>query len=100
MGTEAGGAVNEKRALYRNRRPQSNVCASMTSLPLYLDHAATTPLLPAAREAMLAGFAYWANPSSPHAQGRAARAMLEEARARVKAALNWQGEVIFTSGAS
>ncbi|HET9630022.1 MAG TPA: aminotransferase class V-fold PLP-dependent enzyme [Novosphingobium sp.] len=72
----------------------------MTSVPLYLDHAATTPLLPAAREAMLAGFAYWANPSSPHAQGRAARAMLEEARARVKAALNWQGEVIFTSGAS
>lgn len=65
-----------------------------------LDHAATTPLLPAAREAMLEGFALWANPSSPHKPGRAARAALEDARARVKAALGWQGEVIFTSGAS
>lgn len=67
---------------------------------IYLDHAATTPLLPAAREAMLEGFAIWANPSSPHKPGRAARAALEDARARVKAALGWQGEVIFTSGAS
>ena len=68
--------------------------------PIYLDHAATTPLLPAAHEAMLEGFAIWANPSSPHKAGRAARAALEEARARVKAALGWTGEVIFTSGAS
>ena len=67
---------------------------------LYLDHAATTPLLPAARDAMAHGFAIWANPSSPHRAGRAARAALEEARARVKAALGWQGEVVFTSGAS
>ncbi|WP_298191501.1 aminotransferase class V-fold PLP-dependent enzyme [Novosphingobium sp.] len=67
---------------------------------IYLDHAATTPLLPAAREAMLEGFAIWANPSSPHKAGRAARAALEDARERVKAALGWQGEVIFTSGAS
>jgi len=67
---------------------------------IYLDHAATTPLLPAARAAMLEGFALWANPSSPHKAGRAARAALEEARARVKAALGWQGELIFTSGAS
>lgn len=70
-------------------------------MPLvYLDHAATTPLLPAAREAMLEGFALWANPSSPHKAGRAARAALEAARGRVKVALGWQGEVIFTSGAS
>ncbi|MEP7221055.1 MAG: aminotransferase class V-fold PLP-dependent enzyme [Novosphingobium sp.] len=68
--------------------------------PIYLDHAATTPLLPAAREAMGVGFDVWANPSSPHGAGRAARAALEDARARVKAALGWQGEVIFTSGAS
>lgn len=67
---------------------------------IYLDHAATTPLLPAAREAMLEGFALWANPSSPHKPGRAARAALEDARARVKAALGWPGEVVFTSGAS
>lgn len=68
--------------------------------PVYLDHAATTPLLPAAREAMLEGFALWANPSSPHKAGRAARSALEDARGRVKAALGWTGEVIFTSGAS
>ena len=67
---------------------------------IYLDHAATTPLRPEAREAMLRGFEIWANPSSPHAEGRKARAALEEARERVKAALGWDGEVIFTSGAS
>lgn len=67
---------------------------------IYLDHAATTPLLPAARAAMEHGFAIWANPSSPHAEGRRARAALEDARARVKAVLGWAGEVIFTSGAS
>lgn len=72
----------------------------MTSPRIYLDHAATTPLLPAAREAMLDGFARWANPSSPHASGRAARAALEEARSRVAAALGWSGEMIFTSGAT
>src|SRR6478736_7693828 len=67
---------------------------------IYLDHAATTPLRPEAAEAMLRGFELWANPSSPHAEGRKARAALEDARARVKAGLGWDGEVIFTSGAS
>jgi cysteine desulfurase len=67
---------------------------------VYLDHAATTPLLPAAAEAMAHGFAIWANPSSPHRTGRAARAALEDARARIAAALGWTGEVILTSGAS
>lgn len=67
---------------------------------IYLDHAATTPLRPEARAAMEHGFALWANPSSPHAEGRAARAKLEDARERLKAVLGWQGEVIFTSGAS
>lgn len=57
-------------------------------------------MLPAAREAWLEGAAIWANPSSPHAPGRAARAGLEDARARVKTALGWEGEVLFTSGAS
>ena len=67
---------------------------------VYLDHAATTPLLPAAAEAMARGFAIWANPSSPHRAGRAARAAIEDARARIAAALGWTGEVILTSGAS
>ncbi len=66
----------------------------------YLDHAATTPLLPQARAALERGLDLWANPSSPHRAGRAARAALEEARARIGAALGWPGEVILTSGAS
>ncbi|MDB5704811.1 MAG: aminotransferase [Sphingomonas bacterium] len=67
---------------------------------IYLDHAATTPMLPEAVAAMVDGMARWANPSSPHAEGRAARAALEEARARIADAYGWAGEVVLTSGAS
>jgi len=67
---------------------------------IYLDHAAATPLRSEARRAMEEGFELWANPSSPHAEGRKARAALEDARERIKAALGWDGELIFTSGAS
>ncbi|WP_347709217.1 cysteine desulfurase family protein [Stakelama marina] len=67
---------------------------------IYLDHAATTPMRPEAIAAVEEGMRRWANPSSPHAEGRAARAALEDARARIKAALGWDGELIFTSGAS
>jgi cysteine desulfurase len=73
-----------------------------TILPdrLYLDHAATTRILPEAAAAVADGMARWANPSSPHAEGRAARAALEEARARIAGAYDWKGEILFTSGAS
>lgn len=67
---------------------------------IYLDHAATTPVLPAAREAMAAALQSWANPSSPHAEGRAARAVLEQARSTIGEVLGWRHDVIFTSGAS
>ncbi|MEM6826403.1 MAG: aminotransferase class V-fold PLP-dependent enzyme [Pseudomonadota bacterium] len=72
---------------------------------IYLDHAATSPLRPEARAAMEGGFALWANPSSPHAEGRKAKQKLEDARERIKRALGLgQGEkeyeLIFTSGAS
>jgi len=67
---------------------------------IYLDHAATTPVLPQARAAMAEALERWANPSSPHAEGRAAKAALEDARARIKAALGWRHELIFTGGAS
>lgn len=67
---------------------------------IYLDHAATSPMRPEAREAMIEGMLRWANPSSPHAEGRAARAALEDARARIRTALGWEGQIIFTSGAS
>lgn len=67
---------------------------------LYLDHAATTPVLPAARAAVAEALERWANPSSPHADGRAARAALEQARREIAEALNWRHDVILTSGAS
>jgi cysteine desulfurase len=67
---------------------------------LYLDHAATTPLLPEARAAMARAMDAWANPSSPHAEGRASRALLEEARSTIAEVLGWRHDVIFTSGAS
>ena len=67
---------------------------------LYLDHAATTPVCALAREAVARGFELWANPSSPHGAGRASRAALEEARTKVGEALGWQGDIVFTSGAT
>ena len=67
---------------------------------IYLDHAATTPMRPEAVAAVAEGMTRWANPSSPHAEGRAARRALEDARLRIARALGWDGEVILTSGAS
>jgi len=67
---------------------------------VYLDHAATAPILPAAREAMMRAMETWANPSSPHAEGRASRAILEQARKTIADVLDWRHDVIFTSGAS
>src|SRR4051812_25934538 len=67
---------------------------------IYLDHAATTPIIPPAREAMAQAMEHWANPSSPHGEGRAARSILEQARATIADMLGWRHDVIFTSGAS
>ena len=67
---------------------------------IFLDHAATTRVLPEAVTAMERGFQAWANPSSPHAEGRQARSLLEEARATLGEVLDWRHDVIFTSGAS
>src|SRR3954447_25445088 len=67
---------------------------------IYLDHAATTPIIPAAREAMAQAMEHWANPSSPHGEGSGALAILERARATIAETLEWRHDVIFTSGAS
>lgn len=71
-----------------------------TESRIYLDHAATTPMRPEAMAAVTESMARWANPSSPHAEGRAARAALEDARKRIAKALDWPHHVILTSGAS
>lgn len=67
---------------------------------LYLDHAATSFVLPEARDAIAHALEAWANPSSPHADGRRARAALEEARRTIAQVLGWRHEIILTSGAS
>jgi len=67
---------------------------------LYLDHAATTPVIAEARSAIADALETWANPSSPHAEGREARTILEKARRDIADVLGWRHDVIFTSGAS
>jgi cysteine desulfurase len=66
---------------------------------VYLDHAATTPMLPAAIEAMTAHLGRTGNASSLHGSGRAARRTVEESRETIAEALGAQpSEVVFTSG--
>ncbi|MFL6076711.1 MAG: cysteine desulfurase family protein [Mycobacteriales bacterium] len=66
---------------------------------VYLDHAATTPILPEAAQALTAALGEVGNASSLHASGRRARRAVEEARERVAAALRARpSEVIFTGG--
>ena len=68
---------------------------------IYLDWNATAPLRPEARAAMAAAMDVLGNPSSVHAEGRAARAIVERARAQVAAATGCAaGDVVFTSGAT
>jgi cysteine desulfurase len=69
-------------------------------VPIYLDHAATTPLRPEALEAMLPFLgAEFGNPSSPHTFGRRARAALDEAHERVAAQIRaGPREIVLTSG--
>jgi cysteine desulfurase len=90
----------QRAALYKRVHPLINLEDHVPTGRVYLDHAATTPLLPAAREAMADALQRWHNPGSPHAEGRAAKAALEDARARIGAALNWRHKIVFTSGAS
>ena len=77
----------------------------MPANSIYLDHQATTPLAPEAREAMLAWLGgpestSFANPHSMHKAGRAAAAAVEVAREQVAALLPAGGRVVFTSGAT
>lgn len=67
----------------------------------YLDWNASAPLRPEAREAMLRAMEAVGNPSSVHAEGRKAKAIIERARAQVAALVDCDtSEVIFTSGAT
>ncbi|MCC2096595.1 MAG: cysteine desulfurase [Hyphomicrobiales bacterium] len=66
---------------------------------VYLDYNATAPVLPAAREAVVEALAVTGNPSSIHAEGRAARTLVERAREHVAALVGAPADrVYFTSG--
>ena len=67
----------------------------------YLDWNATAPIRPEARDAMIGAMDLMGNPSSVHAEGRAAKALLERCRAEILEAAGAQGyDLIFTSGAT
>ncbi|WP_455482506.1 cysteine desulfurase family protein [Bartonella sp. B35(2025)] len=67
----------------------------------YFDHNATTPLTETARRALLESLEIFGNPSSVHAEGRAAKALLQKARRQIAHKLNADPDhVVFTSGAS
>jgi cysteine desulfurase len=67
----------------------------------YLDHNATSPLREAARLAVEGALAIGGNASSVHARGRAARALIEDARVKVAALAGAEpAQVVFTSGAT
>jgi len=73
----------------------------MSATRIYLDHNATSPLRPAAREAMLFAMESVGNPSSIHGEGRAARGTVERARGEVAALVGADpANIIFTSGAT
>jgi cysteine desulfurase len=68
---------------------------------IYLDYNATSPLRPEARAAMLAAMDVVGNPSSVHSEGRAAKGVIERARAQVAQAFGADGaDIVFTSGAT
>src|SRR5690242_4876083 len=74
---------------------------SMMPSRVYLDHNAGAPLRAEARDAIAAALEIGANPSSVHAPGRAARAVIERARGQVAALAGVApGAVVFTSGAT
>src|SRR5258707_13868234 len=67
--------------------------------PVYLDHAATTPMLPESLAAMTEELAQLGNPSSLHNAGRRARRVVEESREQIAEAFGARpSEVVFTSG--
>ncbi len=67
----------------------------------YCDHNATSPLRPACRDAMAHALTIGGNPSAVHAAGRAARAVIEDARDAVARLVGAKSDqVIFTSGAT
>src|SRR5687767_3625550 len=94
-------------ATWRSRppsgRPRRAMCARFRTrlMRVYLDHNATSPLKESARRAMLRALELEGNASSIHAEGRAAHALLDDAREVIARALGAIAPmVVFTSGGS
>jgi len=97
----AGAHPRSPRA--RPASPQAQLAQSLVrpaeDCLVYLDHAATTPMLPAALAAMTEELGHVGNPSSLHNAGRRARRVVEESREQIAEAIGARpSEVIFTSG--
>jgi len=89
------GGGQERGAQAPALRPRRDSVATK----VYLDHAATTPMLPEAFEAMVTELVHTGNPSSLHNAGRRARRVIEESREMIAHCYGGRpSEVIFTSG--
>jgi cysteine desulfurase len=100
----AGHGIRESRVYKKRSNEKASIMTKAVNRATYLDWAATAPLQPMAASAMadaaarLAG-GEWANPSSVHAPGRAARRALTGARDRIAAFFRVAPDaIIFTSG--
>ena len=103
MNRPGGGAIPGPapgiRATARAAAGNSGGADTVDRVVTYLDHAATTPMLPEAIEAMTAELRELGNPSSLHAVGRRARRVVEESREIIAEAFDARpSEVVFTSG--
>lgn len=87
-------------AVPHQHRGRGRILRAMAAAPIYLDHAATTPVRPEVFEAMAPFFGpRFGNPSSTHRWGREARVALDEAHERVAQCLGAAAdEICFTSG--
>jgi cysteine desulfurase len=94
-----GGGAFKWPNLPRVERLKRKVKTYLARDRVYLDWNATTPLRPEAREAMAAAWDLAGNPSSVHAEGRASRRLVEDARAVIAGAVGADArDVVFTSG--
>ena len=96
----AGQADDLRRGRRAGRGPGLSARCTIGAMPIYLDHAATTPLRREVLDAMLPFLTEsFGNPSSAHAHGRVARAGLDDAREQVARDLGAEArEIVFTSG--
>src|SRR4029453_1321457 len=100
LGNRGGHPHERDAAPRRGHCRESDRSSDMTNEPIYLDHNATTPVLPEVVDAMLPYLReHFGNPSSGHVYGARTRSAMGRAREQVAALLGCDAEeVLFTSG--